>query len=139
MALTISGFELGSLQSLAAENVQQLMQRLTSQLQEQSPQLELRRGVFHDVVLYYHAVLEAAIRQSLERYQSARSLLKVQEDPTLADDTVVDELLSNWGITRRVGTFATGSVTIDGVYRWQQTLHCGRYVHIDNRCKPSVK
>lgn len=113
MALTISDFELDSLQSLAAENVQQLMQRLTSQLQEQNPQLELRRGVFHDVVLYYHAVLEAAIRQSLERYQSARSLLKVQEDPTLADDTVVDELLSNWGITRRVGTFATGSVTIE--------------------------
>jgi hypothetical protein len=57
--------------------------------------------------------LETAIRTNLERYQSARSLQQIAADPTLADDDVVNEVLSNWGVTRRIGTKATGSVTIE--------------------------
>jgi hypothetical protein len=113
MALSFSSADLSSLTSLNSADVQQLLERLATQLQELNPSLDLKRGVFKDTVAYYHAVLEASMRTSLRRYQSARSLQQIQLDPTLADDTVVDEVLSNWGITRRVGTKAIGSITIE--------------------------
>lgn len=113
MALTISDFEIAALDQLDSENVQQLLTQLATQLQELNPQLDLKRGVFKDTLVYYHAVLETAIRTNLQRYQSARSLQQITADPTLADETTVDEVLSNWGVTRRIGTQATGPVTIE--------------------------
>ena len=113
MALTFSGFEVTDLTQLSNTDVNQLLDRLAAQLQELNPSLDLRRGVFKDTIAYYHAILETAIRTNLERYQSARSLQQIEKDPTLADDTVVNEVLSNWGVTRKVGTQATGSVTIE--------------------------
>lgn len=113
MALSFSNSDFSSLTALNPADVQQLLDRIITQLQELNPSLDLKRGVFKDTVAYYHAVLEASIRTSLRRYQSARSLQQIQLDPTLADDTVVDEVLSNWGVTRRVGTKAIGSITIE--------------------------
>jgi len=113
MALTISDFEVPALNALNAEDVQQLLDRLAAQLQELNPELDLKRGVFKDTLVYYHAVLEAAIRTNLQRYQSARSLQQIQADPTLADEEVVNEVLSNWGVNRKLGTKATGPVTIE--------------------------
>lgn len=113
MTLTISDFEVPALDQLNTEDVQQLLDRLASQLQELNPSLDLKRGVFKDTLAYYHAVLETAIRTNLQRYQSARSLQQIQADPSLADDEVVNEVLSNWGVTRKVGTKATGPVTIE--------------------------
>lgn len=113
MTLTVSDFEIASLDRLDAEDVQQLLNRLASQLQELNPTLDLKRGVFKDTLAYYHAVLEAAIRTNLQRYQSARSLQQIQADPTLADAEVVNEVLSNWGVNRKIGTKATGFVTIE--------------------------
>jgi uncharacterized phage protein gp47/JayE len=113
MSLTISDFELPQLAALNATDVQQLLEQLATQLQELNPSLDLKRGVFHDTLAYYHAVLEAAIRTNLERYQSARSLQQIEADPTLADDTVVNEVLSNWGVIRKTGTRANGPVTIE--------------------------
>lgn len=113
MAFDISDFELADLRAVDSEGVQQLLNRLTSQLQALNPELDLKRGVFHDTVLYYHAVLEAAIRANIERYQSARSLQQIEADPSLADNDVVNEVLSNWGVIRREGTRAIGSVTIE--------------------------
>ena len=113
MTFTKSDFELSNLSALDTTDVEQLIQTLVTQLQELNPSLDLKRGVFKDVVLYYHAVLEAAIRTNLERYQSARSLQKINADPTLADDSVVNEVLSNFNVTRRAGTKARGPVTIE--------------------------
>ena len=113
MTLTISDFEVPALDQLNTDDVQQLLARLATQLQELNPSLDLKRGVFKDTLVYYHAVLEAAIRTNLQRYQSARSLQQIEADPTLADDNVVNEVLSNWGVTRKQGTKATGAITIE--------------------------
>jgi hypothetical protein len=113
MTLTVSGFEVSALTQLDSNDVNQLLERLANQLQELNPDLDLKRGVFKDTVAYYHAVLETAIRTNLERYQSARSLQQIAADPTLADDDVVNEVLSNWGVTRKIGTKAAGPVTIE--------------------------
>lgn len=113
MSLTVSNFELSNLTDLDNADVQQVLEQLTTQLQELNPSLDLKRGVFKDIVAYYHAVLETAIRTNLERYQSARSLQQINANAVAADSTVVDEVLSNWGITRKTGTRAIGSVTIE--------------------------
>lgn len=113
MSFEHSDLELSQLNSLDSTAVQDLIDRLAAQLQELNPSLDLKRGVFKDTVLYLHAVLEAAIRTNIDRYQSARSLLKIQEDPSLADETVVNEVLSNWGVTRKEGTKAVGTVVIE--------------------------
>lgn len=113
MSLTVSNFELSNLTDLDNADVQQVLEQLTTQLQELNPSLDLKRGVFKDIVAYYHAVLETAIRTNLERYQSARSLQQINANAVAADSTVVDEVLSNWGVTRKTGTRAIGSVTVE--------------------------
>lgn len=113
MALTVSDIEISSLTALDPADVEQILEQTISRVQTAHPTVDLKRGVFRDVLVYIQSQIETAIRTNLERYQSARSLQKVQEDPSLADDTVVDEILSNWNVTRQSGTKATGSVTIE--------------------------
>jgi hypothetical protein len=113
MTLTVSDFELSDLLTLSEADVQQVLAQVSTQLQELHPELQINRGVFRSTLVMLHAVLETAIRTNLERYQSARSLQQIQADPSLADAGVVDEVLSNWGVTRKIGTKATGSVTIE--------------------------
>lgn len=105
-------YEIKTLSELNATEVSTLLTQITSQLQEENPTLDLKRGVIHDSLAYYHSVLETAIRENLNRYLSARSLRQIEADPTIADSTTVDDVLSNWGVTRRVGTAAKGEVAI---------------------------
>lgn len=92
--------------------VQQNLDELATRIQEANPTLDLKRGVFRDLLLYYYAVLSSANQTDLQRYQSARSLLAIEADPTLADPGVVDDVLSNFRIERKAGEAATGEVTI---------------------------
>ena len=105
-------YEISSLSQLDPTTIESLLTQLETEIQENNPNLDLKRGVFHDTVLYYHAVLEGAIRENLERYQTARSLQQIEIDPSIADTDTVSDVLSNWGITRDEGTFAKGSVAI---------------------------
>ena len=105
-------YEITDLKQLSSSDVDTLLEKITSQIAEENPSLDLKRGVFHDSVLYYHAILETAIRENLDRYLSARSLQQIEADPTIADTTTVDDVLSNWGISRVEGTQAKGEVTI---------------------------
>lgn len=104
--------EIASLSDLDPDLVQQQLLQTVARLQEQNPTLDLKRGVFHDTLAYFHAVLAAAGLQSLQRYQSAQSLLAIEKDPSLADAGVVENVLSNWGVDRKLGTLAVGDVTI---------------------------
>lgn len=104
--------ELPSLDQVDPDLVLQELTEATEKIQEAHPELELRRGVFHDLVLYFHAVLAGAQRTMLNRYLSARSLRQIEADPSLADEGVVDDVLSNWGLTRIQGTKARGYVVI---------------------------
>jgi len=105
-------YEISSLSQLDSTAIDTLLTKLKTEIQENNPNLDLKRGVFHDTVLYYHAVLEGAIRENLERYQTARSLQQIEVDPSIADTDTVSDVLSNWGITRNEGTFAKGAVAI---------------------------
>jgi len=104
--------ELSSLSQLDTTKVETLLTQLTAEIQDDNPDLDVKRGVFHDTVLYFHAVLESAIRDNLDRYQTARSLRQIELDPSVADTDTVSDILSNWGITRIEGTQAKGTVAI---------------------------
>ena len=104
--------ELSSLSQLDTTKVETLLTQLVAEVQENNSNIDVKRGVFHDTVLYFHAVLESAIRDNLDRYQTARSLRQIELDPSVADTDTVSDILSNWGITRNEGTQAKGTVAI---------------------------
>ena len=105
-------YEISKLSQLDSAKVTALLTQLEAEITENNPKIDLKRGVFHDTVMYYHALLEASIRENLDIYQSARSLQQIEADPTIADPDTVSDVLSNWGVTRNDGTKATGEVAI---------------------------
>lgn len=98
---------------LDAELVEQSQEEFTAMLQARYPELDLRRGVIHDVVAFLGGGVAAAVAQTeVNRVLQSRSLLAIQENPALADPVLVDHVLSNVGITRKTGTRAVGEITI---------------------------
>jgi hypothetical protein len=104
--------EITSLTQLNPAKVQEMLATLSQLMAERHPEVELTRGVFHDLVLYFDALLNAAIQENIARVQQSSSLLKITQDPTLADPDIVDQVLSNFNVQRDNGTPAVGSITI---------------------------
>ena len=104
--------EISSLSQLDETEVQNMIATLSQWMAERHPDVELTRGVFHDLVLYFNGVLNAAIQENINRVRNSNSLLKITEDPTLADADIVDDVLSNFNLTRDNGTPAVGLVTV---------------------------
>lgn len=104
--------ELASLSELDQTLVDQMFATFTQYMQERHPEVELTRGVFHDLVLYFNSALNATVRQNIDRVLQSNSLLKITQNPALADDALVDQVLSNYNLTRDNGTQAVGEATI---------------------------
>jgi len=105
--------EITELDALDPTLVEQSLAQTAQRVQEANPTLDLKRGVFHDLLVYLHALLDSQLRGGvINRYLSARSLLDIQADPTLADPLVVERVLSNFRLSRGEGAAATGEVTI---------------------------
>lgn len=104
--------EITSLTQLTATDVQHGQLQLTELLRGAYPELALERGVLHDLVLFLHGISHAVTLTEISRVQTARSLLEITQHPDLADTTTVDHILSNYLITRKVGTRADGVITI---------------------------
>lgn len=103
--------EITSLSQLDSTKVAAIVAKLTALMQEKHPEVELTRGVFHDLVLYFNGMLNAAVQENIDRILRSKSLLQITQDPTLADTDLVDQTLSNFNITRDAGTKATGLAT----------------------------
>jgi hypothetical protein len=104
--------EISSLSELSTTSVEQIRETLAQLLQEANPALDLKRGVLHDLLLHYSSLLAAGTQENIDKLRRSSSLLEIEADPTLADDDVVDAVLSNYRVTRQTGQKATGSVTI---------------------------
>tara|TARA_R110000824_G_scaffold16491_4_gene68429 strand:+ start:2265 stop:3926 length:1662 start_codon:yes stop_codon:yes gene_type:complete len=100
------------LSTLTVTEVQQAQEFITQLVQEQNASVDAKRGVLHDLLFYFSGVLSTANQTNIDRYRKSNNLKSIEADPTLADADVVDNLLSNYGITRREGTTATGTLTI---------------------------
>jgi hypothetical protein len=104
--------QISSLTDISPTRIESMFATLSQLMQERHPEIELTRGVFHDLVLYFNSVLGSAMQENIDRVLYSNSLQKINENPALADDAVVDQVLSNYNLTRDVGTQASGAVTV---------------------------
>ena len=104
--------EIQSLKELDPAAVAAMTAKLAQYMQEQHPEVELTRGVFHDLVLYFNGVLNTAIQENIDRVRQSQSLLAINKDPTLADPEIVDQVLSNYNVVRDAGSAASGTATL---------------------------
>ncbi len=106
------GIEITSLKDVPEDDVLQAQDELVQLVQEQNPTIEARIGVLRGLLLNPAGLLQAKNREEIDRLVQSLSLKAIEADPTLADEETVDNVLSNWGITRKEGAKAAGSVTI---------------------------
>lgn len=86
---------------------------LTALLQEAEPSLDVRHGVFRDVMLHFvAALLESVGRGSTERLRQDFSLVRLIADPAAVDQTIADQLLGNYRLSRQAGTPAVGEIAV---------------------------
>lgn len=100
--------EITTLRELSPEKVAAMTAILSQLMQERHPEVELSRGVFHDLVLYFNSMLNAAVRENIDRVLQSNSLLKITQNPALAEAELVDQVLSNFNLRRNNGTAASG-------------------------------
>jgi hypothetical protein len=101
-----------SIDSLDTARVQELLATFKQLVKERHPEVELSRGVFHDLVLYFNSVLNAAVQENISRVLQSNSLLAISQNPDLADPVLVDQVLSNFNLTRSGGAAAVGDVIV---------------------------
>lgn len=90
----------------------ELLTLFTQLVSEKYPNIELSRGVFHDLVLYFNSVLNAAVQENIARVMQSNSLKSIVDNPAIADDTLVDKVLSNYNLTRYEGATAVGEAVV---------------------------
>jgi hypothetical protein len=104
--------EVTDLTQLDADQVRANRAELAARLQAANPTLYLKRGVLHDLVLHQAAILATRNLAEIDRWRRSSSLAEIEADPTLADAEIVDNLLSNYGLTRQQATAARGTITV---------------------------
>lgn len=105
--------EVTSLDQLDPQLVADLQAEFVQLVNERHPEVDLSLGVFNDLIAHFSGGISGAINQyKINQYLKARSLEDINNDPTLADDALVDLVLSNYLIERKTGAPATGEITI---------------------------
>jgi hypothetical protein len=104
--------ELVPLADLSPEEVAQHKEKILSDVTAENPTLYLKRGLFADLLVHYQSVLTAQRQRNVQDYLNARSLQAITENPALAAEGIVDDILSNFRVTRKLGAKAVGNVVI---------------------------
>jgi len=98
---------------LDQEAVAQAEETLASWLQTEYPSMDLTQGrVLRDLLIRPAAIFHVMNQTDVNRLRQSMSLLAIEQDPTLADDTIVDGIMSNYGIARDPGSKAAGQAVI---------------------------
>lgn len=98
---------------ISAVAIEQAEAYLVQLLNEEYPSLDLTKSrVIRDQVIRPAAILRALDSTELDKLRQSFSPLTITEDPTVADDDMVDAVFSNYRIERSAGTKAEGLVAI---------------------------
>lgn len=98
--------------TLDSTAVADIQAELVQRLQEALPNVDLRRGVVHDLIAHTAALIATGQAGNIEQLRQSFSLKLVAEDPTLATDELVDALLANYRLARIEGSAARGEVRV---------------------------
>ena len=101
-----------ALDALDAGLVTSAINEVVQRIQEDNPTLDISRGVFYELLVYYHSILAARQDTLINDYRRARSLLALEQDPDLADTDLVNDVLSNFRLDRKAGSLARGTIAI---------------------------
>lgn len=66
----------------------------------------------HDLLINLESVIHAAQEIYADKFRKSGSVQAIEADPALADPSLVDSVLSNFLITRKIGTKVRGEVTV---------------------------
>ena len=92
---------------------QQTEEILRGFISEEFPDVDTTTGgVLYTRVIQPNGLLGAIQQENFDRLRQSQSLLLVEQDPTLAEDDVVDGILSNFLVSRQIGGNATGQIVI---------------------------
>jgi len=94
------------------DTVEAFFSLASTQIEEDNAALDARRGALGEILVYYHALLASQIDDAIETLHASRSLLAINEDPAGAPEGAVDDVLSNFRVTRLAATIGTGVVTV---------------------------
>lgn len=100
------------LAELDPDGVTQAIATLGEAVQEDNPAIDVRRGVIGDLVVGYSGMLAAKAQEEQIRLRRSSSIAAILQDPTLADDETVDNIASNYRVSRQAGAAAGGAVMI---------------------------
>jgi hypothetical protein len=101
-----------ALDALDSTLVTSAINEVVQRIQEDNPTLDVSRGVFYELLVYYHSILATRQDTLINDYRRARSLLALEQDPDLADTDLVNDVLSNFRLDRKAGTLARGTIAI---------------------------
>jgi hypothetical protein len=105
--------ELTNLADLSTTDVEQNITLLKSYLEVEYPSMDLQPGgVLYSLLLRPAALFHTLNQSNMTRLRQANSLLAINQDPTLADESLVDAVLSNYSITRNQGGYAIGRINL---------------------------
>lgn len=99
------------LSKLKKEIVQRNLEILKQVVREAHPELDVERGAFHDIVLFYSAIFAAINQQRISEVLQTFSLKDLLANPENADSMLVDLIAGNWLLTRKDGSRANGQIT----------------------------
>jgi len=102
-----------SLDDVSEASVVARKQVLRDIINAEYPSLSLEEGtVNQQVILQPNAEIDVLQQLTIDRYRRSSSIAAIAADPTLADDALVDNVMSNFQVERRAGTKATGAITL---------------------------
>jgi LysM repeat protein len=104
--------EVQNLAELDDDDVEQAYALAAQLVQEKFPNVDMKRGVVSDLVTGLDAILGAAQAENTDRMRQSQSIVLIEANPTIADDDLVDNVASNYRVTRQAATYATGEVVI---------------------------
>jgi len=102
-----------TINDLSPADIVQAEQFLTTWIQEEYPSMDLSEGrVLRDLLIRPAALFHVLNATDMDNLRRSMSLKAIEEDPTLADDDIVDGILSNYRVTRDAGAKSSGYVSI---------------------------
>jgi hypothetical protein len=102
-----------TINELSAESVQQSEAFLIQFLQDQYPSMDLTEGrVLRNLLIRPAAIFHALNQTNIDQLRQSMSLMAIEANPTIATESTVDAVLSNYRVTRDQGAKATGKLVI---------------------------